>query len=81
VSNKKKDQSEKKDSFFEGVISYLKGVKSEWGKITWPERKQVFAETLVVIGVVFFFTTLVFIIDRSYMLIIKWLLQFIPTHR
>ncbi|MFA6988950.1 MAG: preprotein translocase subunit SecE [Candidatus Gastranaerophilaceae bacterium] len=60
---KKKTQIEKKDSFKEGIVNYLKGVKTEWHKVTWPERGQVIAETIVVIGVVLFFTTLVYLID------------------
>ena len=27
------------------IQAYLKSVKLEWAKITWPERKQVIAET------------------------------------
>ncbi|MFH0702087.1 MAG: preprotein translocase subunit SecE [bacterium] len=45
------------------MILYFKGVKSEWGKITWPERKQVFVETLIVLAVVFFFTVLIYTLD------------------
>jgi preprotein translocase subunit SecE len=35
---------------------YFKGVKAEWGKITWPERKQVIAQTVIVIVIVIAFT-------------------------
>ena len=38
------------------IIEYFKGVKAEWGKITWPERKQVIAQTIIVIVVVIAFT-------------------------
>jgi preprotein translocase subunit SecE len=60
---KKKTQNENKGSLKEGMVKYFKGVKTEWRKITWPERSQVFAETLVVLGVVFFFTVLVYVMD------------------
>ena len=46
-------------TFKENVSNYLKGVKSEWSKITWPERRQVIVETIVVLIVVFFFVVLV----------------------
>ena len=35
---------------------YFKGVKAEWGKITWPERKQVITQTVIVIVIVIAFT-------------------------
>ena len=40
----------------EARLSYFKGVKTEWGKITWPERKQVIAQTVIVIVIVIAFT-------------------------
>lgn len=46
-----------------GIKSYLKSVKLEWAKITWPERKQVIAETLAVVVIVFLFTVAVYLID------------------
>jgi preprotein translocase subunit SecE len=55
---------------------YLKGVRAEWGKITWPERRQVFAETLFVVVIVFVFTLAVYLMDIFF----KWILSFIP-HR
>ena len=50
-------------SFKDNVSNYLKGVKVEWGKITWPERRQVIVETIVVLVVVFFFVALVSFYD------------------
>ncbi|MDP4193249.1 MAG: preprotein translocase subunit SecE [Bacteroidota bacterium] len=70
----KKDNSEK-ESFMDGLKSYFKGVKSEWGKITWPERPQVISETFVVLGVVIFFTIIVYVLD----LIFMWGLGLIPS--
>ena len=29
----------------EAIKTYFKGIKAEWGKISWPERKQVIFET------------------------------------
>ena len=37
--------SNNEQSFLDGIKTYFKGVKLEWGKITWPERRQVFVET------------------------------------
>ena len=56
----------KSDSFVSKTKNYFKGVKNEWGKITWPEKKQVFVETLYVIAIVFVFTLFILILDLVY---------------
>ena len=48
------------------IISYLLGVKMEWGKITWPEKSQVVVETFFVVAIVFVFTVSVYIVDRVF---------------
>ena len=53
------------------VIAYLKGVKSEWGKITWPERKQVMVQTLIVLAVVIAFTIYTYGLDILFKGILK----------
>lgn len=58
------------------IKTYFKGVRSEWGKVNWPERRQVFAETLFVVVIVFVFTVAVYFMDVFF----KWILSFIP-HR
>ena len=58
-----------------GIIAYLKSVKLEWAKITWPERRQVIVESIAVIVIVFLFTVAVYLID----IIFKCILGFIPT--
>ncbi len=55
------------------VRTYFRGVRTEWGKITWPERRQVVAETVFVIAIVFVFTVAVYLMD----IIFKTLLGFI----
>lgn len=62
-------------SFQQGITSYFRGVRAEWGKITWPERRQVVVETFIVIGVVFFFTVMVYVMDVGF----KWLLSLITN--
>lgn len=68
----KKDNSA---SLKNGFINYFKGVRAEWGKVTWPERKQIIAETGIVLFVVIFFTVVVYIMD----IIFKGLLGIIPA--
>ena len=45
------------------VINYFKGVRTEWGKITWPEKHQVVVETFFVVAIVFIFTVFIYFVD------------------
>lgn len=69
----KTNKSEEKKSPKEAVINYFKGVKSEWGKVTWPEKNQIIGETIIVVIVVSFFTVTVYLLD----IIFKYLLGLI----
>ena len=55
----------------EKFITYFKGVKAEWGKITWPERKQVIVQTLIVLAVVIAFTIYTYGLDIIFQGIIE----------
>ncbi len=65
---------QEKTTFKEGLIAYFKGVKSEWGKVTWPEKNQIIFETGIVVFVVASFTITIYLMD----IIFKWLLGRIP---
>ena len=52
-------------------VTYLKGVKAEWGKITWPERKQVISQSLIVLVIVIAFTIYTYGLDILYKGIFK----------
>ena len=69
MSNEKSNQQNLKDR----TITYFKGVKSEWGKITWPQKQQIVAETVVVLVIVTFLTAVVYLIDIGF----KGLFQFL----
>ena len=45
------------------VATYFKGVKTEWGKITWPEKNQVVVEAFFVVAIVFIFTVFIYFVD------------------
>ncbi|MBO6088393.1 preprotein translocase subunit SecE [bacterium] len=45
------------------IQTYFRGVRSEWGKISWPERHQVITETIFVVAIVFVFTVAVYLMD------------------
>ena len=55
------------------ITTYFKGVRTEWGKITWPEKHQVIVETIFVIAIVFVFTIFIYGVDK----IFEWILSFI----
>jgi preprotein translocase subunit SecE len=58
------------------IKTYFKGVKSEWSKISWPERRQVFFETVSVIVIVTVFTVAIYLMD----LLFKGLLSLIKLN-
>ena len=51
------------DKFINSVQTYFRGVRTEWGKISWPEKKQIVSETLFVIVIVFVFTVAIYLMD------------------
>lgn len=51
------------DKFINSVQTYFRGVKTEWGKISWPEKRQVVTETVFVIIIVFVFTVAIYLMD------------------
>ncbi len=57
----------------DAIKTYFKGVKTEWGKVSWPERRQVIFETFSVIVIVFVFTVAIYLMD----LLFKGLLSLI----
>ena len=62
------------NSKVDSIKTYFKGVRAEWGKISWPERRQVVAETFFVVVICVVFTLAIYLLDVFY----KWALHFIP---
>ena len=58
-----------------GIMKDLKSVRLEWAKITWPERRQVIAETLAVLAIIILFTVAVYLID----IVFRAILGLIPS--
>ena len=48
---------------FEKLTTYFRGVRTEWGKITWPEKNQVVVETFFVVAIVIVFTVFIYAVD------------------
>ena len=47
----------------DAITTYFRGVRTEWGKITWPEKNQVVVETFFVVAIVFVFTVFIYFVD------------------
>ncbi len=71
--SQEKTQNNNQKDFQQEIITYFKGVKAEWGKVSWPTRQQVLVETIIVLIVVTFFTVVVFSMDKLF----EWLLGLI----
>ncbi|MCX4275353.1 MAG: preprotein translocase subunit SecE [Candidatus Gastranaerophilales bacterium] len=69
-----KIKKDDKATMVDGFKNYFKGVKAEWGKVTWPEKHQIIVETGIVLFVVIAFTVIVYLMD----IIFKGLLGLIP---
>ena len=54
----------------QSIITYFKGVRTEWGKITWPEKHQVIVETFFVVAIVFIFTVFIYVVDILFNLLL-----------
>ena len=50
----------------EKIITFLKEVKVELAKVSWPTRKQTTMYTLIVIGVSLFFAVILGVLDIFY---------------
>ena len=55
--------NDKLETVKSSIVTYFKGVRTEWGKITWPEKHQVVVETFFVVAIVFIFTVFIYVVD------------------
>ena len=62
-------------SFKESLVTYLKGVQTEWHKVTWPNRQQIVSETVIVVTITTGATLAILAID----LVLRALIGKIPT--
>lgn len=54
---------------------YLKEVRQEFNRISWPTRNQVLRESLVVLVMVTVITLFVFLLDYLFNLLFTWLIK------
>ncbi len=72
---KKESEVENKETFINKGIKFLKEVKIEAKKITWPQRKQVLMTSLMVIIFSLFIGAYLGILDVVYNFIISFLVR------
>lgn len=49
---------------FQKIVNFIKDVKSEMAKVSWPSKNQLKGQTIIVIGVSLFFAVFIFAIDH-----------------
>lgn len=57
------------------IRNYLRGVRSEFGKISWPTRGEVIALTVLVLAMVIILTVYIGAIDALLQQVIKFLIR------
>ena len=58
-----------------GLSLFLREVKVELKKVTWPTRKQLIAYTIIVFITVFTLAALIWVIDSFFSVAFRWLLK------
>lgn len=72
-AQKPKQSAKKKAKKKGGLIAYLKEVREEMKRVSWPSRQEVYQSTILVLLVVGFFVVYVGIIDQILIQVIKLL--------
>ncbi|MBC7363920.1 MAG: preprotein translocase subunit SecE [Candidatus Saccharicenans sp.] len=49
--------------WYKRLVNYLKDVRSELKKVTWPTKQEVYGTTIIVIIAIFFFGFYLFFVD------------------
>lgn len=58
------EKSEPKTGLMQGITDYIKDVRVEMTKVTWPTRDELRESTLVVIVMVFLMMVFIGVVDR-----------------
>ncbi|MCD6192454.1 MAG: preprotein translocase subunit SecE [Candidatus Aminicenantes bacterium] len=65
----------KKERWYKRIIPFLKEVRAEIRKVTWPSRQEVYNTTIVVIIATFFFGFYLYFMD----IIFSWVIAQIKS--
>jgi preprotein translocase subunit SecE len=64
-----------KKRWYKRLIPFLRDVRAELRKVTWPSRNEVYSTTLVVIFAIFFFGFYLYIMD----LLFSWVISHVKS--
>ena len=70
-----KAKAEKKPNIFKRIASYFRDLRSEFKKVTWPSRKQVLNNTIVVIVTIVIAGIVIWGLDSILLLLVNLLLN------
>ncbi|MBQ8825036.1 MAG: preprotein translocase subunit SecE [Ruminococcus sp.] len=77
-SDSKKSKSKKSDkdkqSIFKRIANWFKDLRKEFKKVTWPDKKSVFKNTLVVLCVVVIGSIFVGLLDFGFLKLMEFLM-------
>ncbi len=61
-------------------MKFLKSVKDEIKQVTWPNRKQLRKDTLVVIETSILFGLMFYVMDTAIQSLFGWILKYLASH-
>lgn len=62
-------------AFFGRIVKFFRDTKSELKKITWPGKKQIINNTMLVLVVVLLSAALIYLLDLGFGSLLKWIVQ------
>ena len=71
----KKSDKDKKKSIFARIVNWFKDLKREFKRVSWPTKKTVFNNTLVVLGVVVLGSVFVGLLDLGFLTLMETLMN------
>jgi preprotein translocase subunit SecE len=74
-SSEKSSKPEKKNSLFKKIAKYFKDLKSEFKKVVWPTKQQVFNNTVVVLSCMVIMGLFIFGLDSAFMKLLELLIK------
>jgi preprotein translocase subunit SecE len=77
ADSKKSKKSNKKDkkSIFKRIANWFQDLKREFKRVSWPTKKTVFNNSLVVLGVVVIGSAFIGLIDLGFLSLINYLMS------
>ncbi|MCL2756579.1 MAG: preprotein translocase subunit SecE [Coriobacteriia bacterium] len=75
-ASKSQKKTNKKPNIFKRFAAYIRNVRLEIKRTTWPSRKEVLNMTIIVVVALLFFGVLILVLDQVMVQIVNFLSQF-----